>query len=87
MAIIENLAIIGCGLIGSSIIHAAKQNESAKTIYVYDSSIEARQLCRDHNIGDVVCDNLQDWVQNADLIILCTPVGTYAEIAKQIMPF
>jgi cyclohexadieny/prephenate dehydrogenase len=87
MTVIDTLAIIGCGLIGSSIIHAAKQNNSAKTIYIYDYSAEARQLCREHNIGDVVCDNLQDCVQNADMIILCTPVGTYAEIAKQIMPY
>src|SRR3954470_19052123 len=80
----DKIAIIGLGLIGSSIAHAARRGGLAREISGHDASPDV--LDRAGKIG--FCDSLHayvgDCVQDAQLVILCTPVGAYKAVAEQI---
>jgi len=86
MSMFDKIAIIGLGLIGSSIAHAARRGGLAKEISGHDASPEV--LNRAGKIG--FCDSLHadigDCVEDAQLVILCAPVGAYKAIAEQIAP-
>ncbi len=80
----DKIAIIGLGLIGSSIAHAARRGGLSKEIAGHDASADV--LDRAGKIG--FCDSLHadigDCVEDAQLVILCAPVGAYRAIAEQI---
>src|SRR3954469_4624794 len=80
----DKIAIIGLGLIGSSIAHPARRGGLVKEISGHDASPDV--LARAAKIG--FCDSLHadvgDCVQDAQLVILCTPVGAYKAVAEQI---
>lgn len=82
--IFEKIAIIGIGLIGSSVIHAAQRAGLAGHISAYDDqpSIrdEARQLC----LPASICDDLAQAVDQADLVLLCVPVGAMAGVTRAL---
>ena len=85
-AAFDKIAIIGLGLIGSSIAHAARRGGLAREISGHDASPDV--LDRAGKIG--FCDSLHadigDCVEDAQLVILCAPVGAYKSIAEQIAP-
>ena len=85
---IKNIAIIGLGLIGSSILHALKikHNNQYKT-YAYDINEKYRSIIKKMDISYKVCNKISEAVKNADLIILAIPVGSMGKVAKEIKPF
>jgi cyclohexadieny/prephenate dehydrogenase len=85
-AVVERLALIGAGLIGSSIALAARDFNAARSIVIYDAAPEVRARVREIGIADAVEDDIADAVKTADLVIICTPVGVCGEVAKQIAP-
>lgn len=85
-AVVERLALIGAGLIGSSIARAARDFNAARSIVIYDAAPGVRARVREIGIADVVEDDIADAVKTADLVIICTPVGVCGEVAKQIAP-
>ena len=84
----NNIAIIGLGLIGSSILHALniKFDKNFK-IFAYDKNPNYRKIVKKMNIADVVCGKINQAVENADLIILAVPVGSMGNVAQKIKPF
>jgi cyclohexadieny/prephenate dehydrogenase len=82
----EKLAILGLGLIGSSIAHAAKRGGAARQIVGYDISEDVRMRARKLGFAHNIADDAKSCVANADLVILCTPVGTYKDLAAEIAP-
>lgn len=80
----RRLTIVGFGLIGSSIARAARKQNLVKTIVAVDINKDARQKIRELNLADVITDDPEKGVRGADLIIFCTPVGTYESLAIQI---
>jgi cyclohexadieny/prephenate dehydrogenase len=82
--LIPRLAIIGMGLIGSSIVRAAKLKGVVGTISVSDASAAVRMRVSELNIADEVHENAADAVQNADLVILCVPVGVMPSVAQSL---
>jgi cyclohexadieny/prephenate dehydrogenase len=82
----DKIAIIGLGLIGSSIAHAARRGGLAREISGHDASPDV--LDRAGKIG--FCDTLHadggDCVEDAQLVVLCSPVGAYKAIAEKIAP-
>tara|TARA_B100000579_G_scaffold426600_1_gene434050 strand:- start:409 stop:1308 length:900 start_codon:yes stop_codon:yes gene_type:complete len=84
---IKNIAIIGLGLIGSSILHAlkVKHNNQYKT-YAYDINEKYRSIIKKMDISYKVCNKISEAVKNADLIILAIPVGSMGKVAKDINP-
>jgi cyclohexadieny/prephenate dehydrogenase len=80
----EKLALIGIGLIGSSIALAARRNGLAKTIAISTRSAGTLAEAESLNLGDIYTLDAAEAVKGADLVILCTPVGAYEAVAKSI---
>ena len=86
MASFEKLAIVGLGLIGSSIAHAARRGGCAQTVCGFDADADVRARARRIGFADAISDDLAACVGGADLVILCTPVGAYKDVAAQAAP-
>jgi cyclohexadieny/prephenate dehydrogenase len=84
--IFEELAIIGVGLIGSSIARAARRQKAAKRIILADHSAEALTRAKVLGLGDGLTDDLERAVAGADCVILCARVGATEQIGKAIGP-
>lgn len=78
--VIDRLAIIGIGLIGSSIARAARQFGLARTIAIADASREAIATAERLHLGDVCVTDAAIAVDGADLVILCVPVGAMGAV-------
>ncbi len=79
------VTMIGLGLIGSSLAHAAGRKKLATEIAGYDISADVRARAATLGFAKVY-DTLEAAVKDADLVILCAPVGAYGDIAKTIAP-
>ncbi len=80
------IALIGIGLIGSSISHAVRRAGLADEIVGSSATAATRQKSIELGLVTAVFDNAADAVAGADLVILCAPVGAYAAIARDIGP-
>ena len=79
------LSIIGCGLIGSSILRATEEKKLASKISVYDKSSSAVEYLKKNFTIDV-CIDISKAVKDADLIIISAPLSSYKEILLSIKP-
>ena len=80
----NNISIIGCGLIGSSILKAVQKKNLAKKINVFDHSKEVTGYLKKENICSNVFSDIRECVKNSDLIIIATPLSSYKEIILSI---
>jgi cyclohexadieny/prephenate dehydrogenase len=78
----ERLALVGLGLIGSSIARAARHLNLAGTIAAMDQDEAVIQRVRELGLADVATTDIAEAVAGADLVILCVPVGAYGAIAQ-----
>ena len=78
------VAIIGIGLIGSSIARAIKKYGLADKVYGYAKTDSTRNTAKKLGYMDEIYDNAIETVKDADLTILCTPVGANLSIIIQI---
>lgn len=83
--IYNRIALIGLGLIASSIAWAAKRGALAGEIRGFDASPEARETARRIGLCNVF-DSAAEAVEGADLVILCVPVGAMGQAAEAIAP-
>ncbi len=86
MALFKKIAIIGSGLIGSSLARAIRANDIADKLTLIDMSEDVCKKAVELSLADEITDDAAQGVISADLVILATPVGTFEEIAKQIGP-
>jgi len=77
----ERVALIGLGLIGSSIARAAKHLNLARTIVAVDQDEAVLARVRELRIADEATADPAAGVRGADLVILCVPVGTCGAVA------
>jgi cyclohexadieny/prephenate dehydrogenase len=82
----EKIALLGLGLIGSSLSHAARRGGLVTHIAGHAQSAETRATALEIGIVDAVHEDAAAAVVDADLVVLCSPVGTYGELAKAIGP-
>lgn len=82
--VFERIALVGIGLIGSSIARAARAKNAARTIVATARSAKTRQRVKELKIADHVADTNADAVKDADLVIVSIPVGASGEVAKEI---
>ena len=80
----EKIALIGIGLIGSSIARAVKVKGLAKTISISTRKQETLDEARALGLGDIYTLDAAEAVKDADLVILCTPVGAYGPVMQTI---
>lgn len=83
--IYERVALIGMGLIGSSISHAARRAGVVGSISGSARTTATLETARRLGLVDVVCTSAADAAKDADLIVLCVPVGA-VPIAREIAP-
>ncbi len=83
-AIFRRLTLIGLGLIGSSIAHAARRGGLADEIVGYARSPETRETAAKLGFLDRVADSPAEAVDGADCVILCIPVGAIGTVTEQI---
>jgi cyclohexadieny/prephenate dehydrogenase len=80
------VSIIGLGLIGSSIARAVREAMPSVVLSGYDASAATRETAKALGLVNDVSDSAGAAVTDADLVILCVPVGTVGEVAAEIAP-
>ncbi|MFT7253480.1 MAG: cyclohexadieny/prephenate dehydrogenase [Paracoccaceae bacterium] len=85
--IYDRVALIGLGLIASSMSHAMRRGGLAGTITGSARSAETRTIARDINLVDQVFETPAEAVAGADLVVLCVPVGVMGAVAQEIAPY
>jgi cyclohexadieny/prephenate dehydrogenase len=82
----NRLALIGTGLIGGSIARAARVQNAAKEIVATARSEATRKRVAELGFADKVVATNAEAVKDADLVIVCIPVGACGAVAKEIGP-
>ena len=81
---LERIAIIGLGLLGGSIGLAVREHLPAATTTGYDTDPASRIRAAERGLVGTVCATAADAVREADLVILCVPVGAMGAAAAEI---
>ena len=79
----NKISIIGCGLIGSSILRAVEEKKLASKISVYDKSSKVTDYLK-NNFSIEINNNISDVVKDSDLVIIASPLSSYKEILLSI---
>jgi cyclohexadieny/prephenate dehydrogenase len=79
-------ALLGIGLIGSSLAHAMRRAGLAAHISGFARNPETLDKARTLGFADTLHDTPAPAVRDADLVILATPVGAFGELAKEMAP-
>jgi cyclohexadieny/prephenate dehydrogenase len=82
----SRVSIIGLGLIGSSIARAIREQMPTVRLTGHDTDPSVREAARALRLCDDVADNAGASVTDAELVILCVPVGAMADAAAEIAP-
>jgi len=83
----KNILIIGCGLIGSSILRAVHARKISNNIYIYEKSKKNILIIKKLKIGCKVINKLKNISINFDLVIFCTPMSQYSNFISKINKF
>ncbi|HYE46653.1 MAG TPA: prephenate/arogenate dehydrogenase family protein [Caulobacter sp.] len=86
LPIYERLTVIGCGLIGSSMVRAARESGAARHITVADASETVLDRVRELGLADAVEADLAKAVEGADLVVFATPVLAMADVMAAVGP-
>jgi cyclohexadieny/prephenate dehydrogenase len=84
--IFNRIALIGAGLIGSSIAHASRRFGLAKHISAYIPRDKTRDRAAKAAFADSLHADIASAVAGADLVVLATPLGTFGELTKLAAP-
>src|SRR6266545_6983192 len=84
--IFNRLALIGMGLIGSSIARAARAQGAARSIVATARSAATRRRVAELGLADQVVETNATAVEGADLAIVCVPVGACGAVAQDVGP-
>ena len=79
----NKISIIGCGLIGSSILRAVEEKKLATKITAYDKSSKVIDYLK-KNFSVEICSNISDVVKDSDLVVIASPLSSYKEILLSI---
>ena len=84
---INKITIIGVGLIGGSLAKAIKENNLAKVVFGFGRDLNRLEEAQKANVIDQFSTNLKDAINDSDIVIIATPVGSFQEILSEIKPF
>ena len=83
----NRLALIGVGLIGSSIARAARAQGATRSIVATARSPQTRRRIAELGLAEHVVETNAEAVEGADLVIVCVPVGACGTVAQEIGPY
>jgi len=82
----NRVALIGIGLIGSSLARAIRKHGLASHIAISTRSVDTLSKAKALKLGDSYSQDAAQAVQDADLVVVCTPMGAYEAVAKAMAP-
>ena len=80
----DQISIIGCGLIGSSIFKGLKKVGSIKKIITYDNDKSVNEIIKKDKLSDEMFNSAGDAVKNSDLVIIATPISSFEKVLNSI---
>ncbi len=80
----KNILIIGCGLIGSSLLRAIVKKKLSKKIFVYEKSKSNISKIKKLKLSCEIITDFKNVIPKSDLIIFCTPMSEYEKIILKI---
>ena len=83
----KKVFIIGCGLLGSSLVRRIAKKKLAKKIFIYEKSKLNITKIKSLRLPVTIVKSLKDGVANSDLIIFCTPMSEYKRLILKINYF
>ncbi len=85
-SLFERLAIVGLGLIGSSLARRVRLDRLAGELIAYDASPAVRTRAAELGLADRVTDTAAEAVRDVDGVVLCVPVGAMGAAASAVLP-
>ena len=76
----EKITIIGCGLIGSSILRIINNNKISNSVTVFDKSKDVVEIIKKENLCSDLAKDIKTAVKDSDLVILSIPLSSYKEV-------
>jgi len=83
----KKVLVIGCGLLGSSLVRKISKKKIAKKIFVYEKSQSNISKIKKLRLPIKIVKTFKDGVVNSDLIIICTPLSEYKKLILKINNF
>ena len=80
----DQVSIIGCGLIGSSIFKGLKKAGSIKKIITYDKDKAVTEIIKKDKLSDEIFNSADEAVKNSDLVIIATPISSFESVLNSI---
>ena len=80
----RRIALIGLGLIGSSLAHAVRRQQAGAAVIGWDACESTRQRATELGFCDQIASSAAEAASGADLVLLCVPVGAMAEVGAEI---
>src|SRR5512146_205753 len=82
----DTIAVVGLGLIGSSVARGVKARELARRVVGYDSSTQVHNRVKELGFCDSVANTPAEAVKDAELVLIAVPVGATADAVKSVAP-
>tara|TARA_B100001093_G_scaffold509061_1_gene572381 strand:+ start:459 stop:1355 length:897 start_codon:yes stop_codon:yes gene_type:complete len=83
----KNIFIIGCGLLGSSLVRSISKKKIAKKIFIYEKSKSHIAKIKKLRLPCTILKSLEAGAANSDFIIFCTPMSEYKKIILKMNKF
>ena len=80
----KNILIIGCGLLGSSVLRSIHKNKLANKIFIYEKSKKNISTFKKLKLPGKIVSSLKEAVTKSNFIIFCTPMSEYKNIITKI---
>ena len=80
----KNILIIGCGLLGSSLVRKISKKKISKKIFIYEKSKKNIEKIKKLKLKGTIVKKLREVVPLTDFIIFCTPMSEYKKIILKI---
>ncbi|HEX6830867.1 MAG TPA: prephenate dehydrogenase/arogenate dehydrogenase family protein, partial [Methyloceanibacter sp.] len=82
----DTIAVIGLGLIGSSVVRGVKARGLARRVVGYDSATQVHNRAKELGFCDSVAKTPSEAVKDAELVLIAVPVGATADAVKSVAP-
>ena len=80
----RNVLIIGCGLLGSSLVRRISKKKIAKKIFIYEKSKSNIAKIKSLRLPGTIVKSLKDGLVNSNLVIVCTSTSEYKKLIIKI---
>ena len=83
----NQLSIIGCGLIGSSIFKALKKKGSVKKLITFDNDESVTKIIKKEKLTDKIVSSLEEAVRDSQLVLVSTPLSSFESIVGSLKKY